>query len=86
MTDALFGVGGKFDPARVKILLDHVVQAGLVNRDITLFESVDLVFIYIDAKNVITHLGKACASETASSNARSASRAVWAVLMSGWIT
>jgi hypothetical protein len=59
MIHALLHVGGELEAAGLYVALDVVVQTGLVNRDLALVQPRNLVFVDVDANDVVARFGQA---------------------------
>src|SRR5205085_5290533 len=56
--DGLLDLGREGQAAFLDVALDELLEAGLVDRDLTGFESRDLSLVDIDARDVVSALGK----------------------------
>jgi len=56
MYDTHFHVSGEFQATRLGVCLYQVIKARLINRDFTFIQAIDLVFVNINSKNIVTDL------------------------------
>ena len=56
VVDALLNVGRELEPACLDVAFHVVLEAGLVDRDLAVVEPRDLVFVDVDADDVVAHL------------------------------
>ena len=55
---ALGGVGGEEEPALGVVPLHHLLEAGLVDRDLPRLQPLDLGRVHVDAEHVVADLGQ----------------------------
>ncbi len=63
MRDAFCGVQGECQAAGRLVVLQHIAQAGLIDRAFTALESFNLVRVDIDAKHIVADLREAGAGD-----------------------
>ena len=56
--DPLGGVGGEVQPAFGVVLPDELLEPGLVDRDLSRLQPLDLGGVDVDAEHVVAHLGE----------------------------
>jgi hypothetical protein len=62
MLNAIFDAGSKAQPARGNVAMNHFLQAGLVDRYMTIPQGVDLSMVVVNADNIMADIGEASTS------------------------